>query len=213
MVRVALRFRTSVADSLTEMLPSLENFMTWGQDVFIARPDYRGMILDIYTSVMPDEHLGAADRCVASKLIEALMLNYRGHIDDLLPAIIQTAIVGLNAPEQVRSARVANLQVLINAVLYNAPASIELLARAGVARKFFDEWFGLVQAAEGLPTVHMRKLSILALSELLKLPAANVPDELKEGWTSIVAGVLHILKNLPEALASGLCYFFSSIMC
>ncbi|KAH7097641.1 ARM repeat-containing protein [Auriculariales sp. MPI-PUGE-AT-0066] len=197
------RFKTNARDFIDEMLPSLENFMTWGQDVFVARPDYRAMILDIYTSVMPDEHLGAADRCVASKLIEALLLNYRGHIDDLLPTIIATAVAGIKTPDQVRSARVANLQTLINTVLYNAPVAIELIARSGpgVARQFFDAWFTQVQAAEGLPTVHMRKLSILALSELLKVPPTGVPDELRDGWTGIVVGVLHVLKGLPEALA------------
>lgn len=184
------------------MLPSLENFMTWGQDAFIARPDYRAMIVDIYTSAIENDHLGATDRCNASKLIEAMLLNLRGHIDDALPRIVATALKGLSDTDEPRAARLANLEVLVNAVLYNAPAALQLMGQAGLARAFFDQWFTAVRTENGLPRVHDKKLSILACCELLKLPGAAVPAELQEGWTGIVASVLTLLKELPEAITS-----------
>ncbi|KZV95467.1 ARM repeat-containing protein [Exidia glandulosa HHB12029] len=196
------RYKTNAADFLDEMLPSLENFMTWGSEAFVARPDYRGMVVDIYTSAMTNDHLGAMDRCNASKLIEAALLNLRGHMDDHLPTIVATALKGVvENPDHVKSARLANLQVLINCVLYNAPAALQLLVSAGAARAFFDKWFTAVRTENGLPRVHDKKLSTLACCELLKLPGSAVPPELQEGWVGIVSSVLTLLKELPEAIA------------
>ncbi|EJD50497.1 ARM repeat-containing protein [Auricularia subglabra TFB-10046 SS5] len=195
------RFKTNAADFLDEMLPSLENFMTWGQEAFIARQDYRDMVVDIYVSAMTNEHLGAADRCNASKLIEAALLNLRGHLDHALPTIVNTALHGIKEPDHVRSARLANLQVLINAVLYNAPAALQLMGAAGQARAFFDKWFTAVRTENGLPRVHDKKLSIVALCELLKVPGSAVPEDLREGWTGIVGAALVLLKELPGAIA------------
>jgi importin-7 len=69
------------------MLPCLDNFISYGKDVFIQRPDYRAMAVDIYTTSMGSEHLGENDRVNGSKIAESLLLNLRGHIDDVRPAL------------------------------------------------------------------------------------------------------------------------------
>lgn len=69
------------------MLPSLDNFLSYGPDVFKARPDYRQMILEIYTTSINSEHLGENDAVNGCKLAEAMLLNLRGHIDDVSFAV------------------------------------------------------------------------------------------------------------------------------
>ena len=66
-----------------EMLPSLDNFISYGAGVFKTRPDYKIMILDIYTTAMNSEQLGENDRVNACKLIESFFLNLRGEVDDV----------------------------------------------------------------------------------------------------------------------------------
>lgn len=65
------------------MLPCLDNFISYGKDVFSQRPDYRAMAVDIYTTSMSSEHLGENDRVSGSKIAESLLLNLRGQIDDV----------------------------------------------------------------------------------------------------------------------------------
>lgn len=65
------------------MLPSLDNFISYGADVFKTRPDYKMMILDIYTTAMNSDQLGENDRVNACKLIESFFLNLRGEVDDV----------------------------------------------------------------------------------------------------------------------------------
>lgn len=60
-----------------------------------------------------------------------MMLNSRGHIDDALPAIIATALRGLKKPNHTQSARLVNSQTLVNAVLYNAPITLQIVAQEG----------------------------------------------------------------------------------
>jgi hypothetical protein len=93
--------------------------------------------------------------------------------------------------------------VLINAVLYNPGAALALIAaqRAGGARLFFDRWFVAVNAERGLPRVHDKTLSIVALSALLEMEPAAVPAELVDGWLGIVAGAIQVFKGLPKAVA------------
>ncbi len=65
------------------MLPSLDNFVSFGVDMFKSRPDYRQMVLDIYTTAMTSPQLGENDRVNGSKLAESILLNLRGTIDDV----------------------------------------------------------------------------------------------------------------------------------
>lgn len=68
---------------IPEMLPSLDNFVSFGTDVFKARQDYRQMALDIYTTAITSEHLGENDAVNGCKLAESLLLNLRGFIDEV----------------------------------------------------------------------------------------------------------------------------------
>ena len=65
------------------MLPSLDNFVSFGVDVFKARPDYRQMVLDIYQTSINSENLGENDAVSGCKLAESMLLNLRGSIDDV----------------------------------------------------------------------------------------------------------------------------------
>ena len=103
--------------------------------------------------------------------------------------------------------RLANLEVLINSVLYNPSAALHFmeLYKPGTARNFFDRWFAVI-TSDGLPRVHDKKLCILALCALLEMPPDTVPEPLREGWPGIVGGVLRIFKGLPKAIESQ-CFF------
>jgi hypothetical protein len=72
-------FKSDAVDFLDEMLPSLDNFVSYGTDVFKARADYRQMALDIYTTSITSDQLGETDRVNGCKLAESILLNLRGH--------------------------------------------------------------------------------------------------------------------------------------
>ena len=75
--------RQKLTVNFPEMLPSLDNFVSYGTDIFRSRADYREKALDIYTTALSSDHLGDNDRVNGCKLAESLLLNLRGHIDDV----------------------------------------------------------------------------------------------------------------------------------
>ncbi|KAG6819702.1 hypothetical protein H0H93_009446 [Arthromyces matolae] len=194
-------FKSDAVDFLEEMLPSLDNFISYGSDVIKTRPDYKHMLVDIYTTSMTSEQLGENDRVNGSKLAESILLNLRGSVDDALQVIISTALDQLEK-SQTASLRLANLEVLVNAVLYNPSAALHLMENAGKARVFFDRWFAAINGDNLLPRVHDKKLSVVALCSLLELAPAAVPQSLQGGWPGILGGILTILKDLPKAIAA-----------
>jgi hypothetical protein len=115
---------------------------------------------------------------------------------------VATAFKHLDQTET-RAFELASLEVLINAVLYNPGAALALIDRQRPqgARVFFDRWFAAVHAERGLPRVHDKTLSIVALSALLEVDVAAVPAELRDGWPGIVGGAIRVFKGLPKAVA------------
>ncbi|KAL1728536.1 armadillo-type protein [Schizophyllum commune] len=195
-------FKTDGIDFLDEMLPVLDNMLSYGSDVFKQRADYRQMVVDIYVTAMTASQLGDNDRVNACKLVESILLNLRGAVDDHLQVIIATALTAFAQKDNHTLAlRTMNLEVLINAVLYNPTASLHIIdsAQPGIARTFIDRWFTAISKGQ-LPRVHDKKLSILALSALLEVPPASIPESLKAGWPGIVGGVLTVFKELPKAI-------------
>lgn len=43
----------------TEMLPTLDNIVSYGKDTMAQNAEYRHMIIDIFQTAMTSEHLGA----------------------------------------------------------------------------------------------------------------------------------------------------------
>ncbi len=66
-----------------EMLPSLDNFLSYGADVIKTHQEYKQMLIDIYVTSITNEQLGENDRVNGSKLAESILLNLRGSIDDV----------------------------------------------------------------------------------------------------------------------------------
>ena len=65
------------------MLPTIDNFISYGTDTIKANADYRKMLVDIYTYSLTVDHLGENDRVIGSKIAESILLNLRGAVDDV----------------------------------------------------------------------------------------------------------------------------------
>jgi hypothetical protein len=151
---------------------------------------------------MTSDQLGENDRINGCKLAESILLNLRGHADDTLQPIITTGLENLGKGETT-ALRLANLEVLVNAVLYNPQAALHLMetVQPGAARGFFDKWFEAINGENKLPRVHDKKLSIMALCALMEMEPGAIPEGVREGWPALVGGALKVFRGLPKAVA------------
>lgn len=99
--------------------------------------------------------------------------------------------------------RLANLEVLINCVLYNPVAGLHFIEAYSpeMARTFLDRWFTAIKTENGLPRVYDKRLTVIALSALMEMEQSTIPEPLKEGWKFMVSGALKVFEGLPKAVA------------
>ncbi|KIK50563.1 hypothetical protein GYMLUDRAFT_252883 [Collybiopsis luxurians FD-317 M1] len=201
-------FKNDAVDFLEEMLPLLDNHISYGADTIKLRTNYKQMLLDIYLMAITSNHLGENDRIDGCKLAKSMLLNLRGCIDDVRMILFYVAyIVSLTIPLSpslpppspslvpytlactLLSSPHSNsplLEVIITCVLYNPSTSLTIMetARPGSACTFFEKV----------------KLSIVVLASLMELEPAQIQERVREGWGGIVKGALKVFRGLPKAI-------------
>ncbi|KAF9586050.1 hypothetical protein BGW38_010110 [Lunasporangiospora selenospora] len=193
-------FKDVGIDYIEEMLPSLDNYVSYGKEVVSTNENVKHMFFDIVDTVMQSERLGEADRVCACKLAESLMLNCRGHLDKYVAPILGLVFHYLAHEEGIQTVefRVEAIEVVMNALYYNAPETLRLLEEQGWTERFFTAWFTNL---DKFSRVHDRKLSIFTLCTLLRVPVEQLPPTLQNGWSRVLDGILKNFKGLPIAQA------------
>ena len=185
---------------LEDMLPALDNFVAYGQQSLIAKPQYLAAMVGMVRDIFADPKVSGVDRICGCKLAESIMLNLRGHVDNYAPIFIELAMSVLaNTPGKtlVKSYKIHLMEMVINGIYYNPLLAMRVLESKGWTNKFFSLWFSSI---EQFKRVHDKKLCICAISALLSLRADQVPQSVQTGWPRLLTGVTTLFKTLPAAL-------------
>lgn len=186
------------ADHFSDMLPALDNFVSYGAETMIQNPPYIDAMIGMVQDIFHDEKVGGVDRICGCKLAEALMLSLRGHIDPHVPNFIELAMTVLTNNEfKVKSYRIHLMETVINAIYYNPLLALGVLESKGWTNKFFSTWFSNI---DNFTRVHDKKLSIAAISSLLTLRASDVPTSVQQGWPRLLQGAVRLFQTLPAAI-------------
>ena len=195
-------FKSGAELYLEDMLPALDNFVSYGAETMAQNPIYIEALVGMVSDIFGDEKVGGMDRICGCKLAEAIMLNLRGHVDRYIPTFVELAMRVLASNElKVKSYRIHLMEMVINSIYYNPLLALQALETNGWTNKFFSSWFSNI---ESFSRVHDKKLSICAISALLTLKADEVPTSVQQGWPRLLQGVVRLFQTLPTALKSGL---------
>ncbi|KAI2086558.1 Nonsense-mediated mRNA decay protein 5 [Ophidiomyces ophidiicola] len=191
-------FKTGAELYLEDMLPALDNYVTYGTSMLIENPEYLAAIVSMVEDIFHDDKTGGVDRICACKLAEAIMLNLRGHVDQYVPVFISLSMPILSNDEtKTKSYRIHLMEMVINAIYYNPVLALQVLEGNGWTNKFFSSWFSNI---DGFKRVHDKKLSIVAISALLTLRAEDVPASVQPGWPRLLQGISRLFQTLPAAV-------------
>ncbi|KAI5778900.1 armadillo-type protein [Geopyxis carbonaria] len=182
---------------IEEMLPALDNYVSYGYMTLRQNPEYMEAIFDIIQTIFTNDRLGAMDRICGCKLAEAVLLNMRGHADKYLPHFIEIAMQCLTAPCEIKSYRVHLMEMVINCIYYNPVVTLQVLEQHAWTNKFFSLWFSNI---ENFNRVHDKKLSIVAIIALIQLPPEQVPQSIQPGWPKLMSGIVSLFHTLPLAI-------------
>ena len=186
---------------LEDMLPALDNFVSYGQQRLINHPPYLAAIAGMVRDIFADPKVGGVDRICGCKLAEAMMLNLRGGpIDSYIPTFVNLPMEVLTSSQQktiMKSYKIHLLEMVINAVYYNPILALQVLEAHGWTNKFFSIWFGSI---DSFRRVHDKKLCIAAISALLTIHADQVPQSVQTGWPRLLTGATYLFRTLPAAM-------------
>ncbi|KAK9456600.1 armadillo-type protein [Dipodascopsis uninucleata] len=194
-------FKTSGMDYFDELLPSLENYILYGAEQMKSNSDYVRALIDIVNTVFTnDDRLGAIDRTDACRLIQTMLLNLKGYMDEYIPYLISLSLGRLSENSDSlknKSYYVSLLEIIINCLYYNTALTLRILEEQGQTGQFFNLWFSKI---DGLTRVHDKKLSIMAIINIITLPDEHIPASIKPGFLQLVQGLVQLLKSLPAAI-------------
>ena len=185
---------------LLDMLPALDNFITFGARTMIHTPSYVQAVVSMVEDIFRSPNAGGMDRINGCKLAECVMLNLRGHADQYIPSFIEQAMTAMETDElKVKSYRIHLLEMVINAIYYNPVLAFQVLETRAWTNRFFSAWFSNI---DSFSRVHDKKLSILAIAALLTLKSDQIPSTVKSGWAKLFSGAVRLFQTLPTALKS-----------
>jgi hypothetical protein len=193
-------FKAGAELYLEDMLPALENFVNYGFEALVQNKAYLEAMVDMSRVIFKEDKVGGVDRICGCKLVEIIMINLRGRIDEYIPEFISFGMVHLTSEEpKVKSLKVHLMEVVINAVYYNPLLALHVLESNGWTNKFFSHWFSNI---DSFTRVHDKKLSIAAITSLLTLPAQQIPVTVQPGWPRLLQGIVRLFQTLPAAMKS-----------
>jgi hypothetical protein len=194
-------FKSGAELYLEDMLPALENFVNFGVPQLLEKPEYVDALYGMVSDMFTDGKVGGVDRICACKLAEAMMLSLPRHIDNCVIGFVTMAMNVLAAQDvKIKSYKIHLMEMVINAIYYNPVLTLQILEAKSWTNKFFSLWFG---SMESFTRVHDKKLCIVAIVELLSLPADQVPASISVGWPRLLQ--VRLPEIVPVQIAIGLC--------
>ncbi|XP_055346822.1 importin-8-like [Paramacrobiotus metropolitanus] len=162
-------------DYFSDMVLCLYNYATKDPEGFIGGPDRVKNMCHMCEHVLFNEEAGEDTQCHAAKLLEVIILTYKGQINQFLPAIIELVFKKLFSSQHLMAElKTQLLLVIIAAVYYDPPSVLSFLQAAttpqgeSLISKFLSMWLAEIDCMFG---IHDRKLAVLGLTLFMQLPA------------------------------------------
>lgn len=191
-------FKDVGSDYIQDMQMTLDNIISFGTEGILGSPERFAMIVEIIQTTMTGEDFNEYDRVFGCKLMESMMLNCRGRIDQLIEMFIRSVMPLLADETENRiSIVIPHLETIINALYYNAPLALKCLEQANFTARFFSLWFN---KAPKFTRVHDKRLIIVSLGQLMALPFEQLPPVLQQNWPLVLPIYLSAIQTLPKAL-------------
>jgi len=184
-------FDKSGIEYVSELLIPYDNYINRGTQNFLQN-NYITLVFDIIKRVLTSE-IALETQCGdACKLIEVVLHNLRGHVDNYVDSFLQLAINKFNTAKT-NALKVLLLDVVMNSAYYNPVLFLSILESKGWTQATFNVWFQMIPT---LPRILDKKICILGLSTILALPFDSLPPLVKQGYLQLIKAAIQVNKDL-----------------
>ncbi|KAL6429387.1 hypothetical protein ACFW04_008221 [Cataglyphis niger] len=199
-------FQKDGFDYFTDMMPALHNYITIDTPAFLSNENHILAMFNMCKAVLTGEG-GEDPECHAAKLLEVIILQCKGHIDQCIPSLVQLVLERLMREVKTSELRTMCLQVVIAALYYNPALCLQTMDRLQgnfdqsaepLASRFIKQWINDTDCFLGL---HDRKLCVLGLCTLISMGPAR-PAAVNECATQIIPSLILLFEGLKRAYAA-----------
>ncbi|KAM0731269.1 Importin-7 [Formica fusca] len=199
-------FQKDGFDYFTDMMPALHNYITVDTPAFLSNENHILAMFNMCKAVLTGEG-GEDPECHAAKLLEVIILQCKGHIDQCIPSLVQLVLERLMREVKTSELRTMCLQVVIAALYYNPALCLQTMDRLQgnfdqstepLASRFIKQWINDTDCFLGL---HDRKLCVLGLCTLISMGPAR-PAAVNECATQIIPSLILLFEGLKRAYAA-----------
>ncbi|XP_033221606.1 importin-7 [Belonocnema kinseyi] len=199
-------FQKDGFDYFTDMMPALHNYITVDTSAFLSNENHILAMFNMCKAVLMGD-AGEDPECHAAKLLEVIILQCKGHIDQCIPSLVQLVLERLTREVKTSELRTMCLQVVIAALYYNPALCLEAMDRLQgtlgqsaepIASHFIKQWILDTDCFLGL---HDRKLCVLGLCTLISMGPAR-PAAVNECSRQIIPSLILLFDGLKRAYAA-----------
>lgn len=194
-------FQKNGFDHFVDMMPALHNYVTVDTPAFLSNENHMLAMFNMAKAVMSGDS-GEDGECHAAKLIEVIILQCKGHIDQCIPSLIELVLNRLTREVKTSELRTMCLQVVIAALYYNPQLLFEIMgklpmpvASESISSHFIKQWIHDTDCFLGL---HDRKMCVLGLCTLISMNPGR-PDVLNECSGQIIPSLILLFDGLKRA--------------
>ncbi|TMW66813.1 hypothetical protein Poli38472_014125 [Pythium oligandrum] len=201
-------FDDFAADYLPNFVHVIDNFVGRDIDTFVAgvytdksgvQKRYVDLVVGMAQRVLEDKAAQEVDICAATRLLYSLLHNLFGKVDDLVYEMVRLGASRL-ASDEMGDGAVRTLLGLIASLLhYNPLLTVEALEHLQATQGVFTLWMSKLSLLESPLD---RKLFVLGVMSLLKLPVDKVPAVLRPHMKHVIQEAMKVLGEAiqnPEA--------------
>lgn len=186
------------ADFWEAALVPLDNFISRDTHTFLTckSPDYLASANQLAETTLGDDSLQEEDALQAAKLLEIIMLNCRGRVDQCVPSYITIAFTRLPSARN-KFFQDVLLNVVATAFHYNASLAMRAVVATSEVEAAFSTWLGGIHGkGKRFRRMYDKKVQVLGLLAVATLPESDLPPQLAAGFTHLLLSVLHLLSAL-----------------
>uniref|UniRef100_A0A7S0V0E3 Importin N-terminal domain-containing protein n=1 Tax=Polytomella parva TaxID=51329 RepID=A0A7S0V0E3_9CHLO len=192
-------------DFWENFLVPLDNYISRGKERFLTstNPDYMASVFKMVQESLVGDY-AESELTNAAKLLEVVLQNCRGQVDQWVGPYIQLVMTKLARSEN-RRLKDMLILVVANALYYNAQLTLTMLTQApGGVGGFFQTWFQFVfESKKNGEPKHFRrqydkKVCILGLAAVMACPDEALPPEIVGGMPQLLAGITRLLVQLKK---------------
>ncbi|XP_050096371.1 importin-7 [Anopheles aquasalis] len=194
-------FQKNGADYFVDMMPALHNYITVDTPAFLSNQNHVLAMYNMCKSILTSNNTEESE-CSAAKLLEVIILQCKGQIDNCIPSFVELALMRLTREVKTSELRTMCLQVVIAAIYYNPTLLLEILQNipipvpdSSITDHFIRQWLHDFDCFLG---IHDRKLCIIGLCTLLSL-GDRKPTVLSELPDKIIPTMLMVFDGLKRA--------------